>query len=997
MKTKISLLICILLAALFLSAVNSFGQALSGSSQKTGTTVALNSITIDGDASISGTLDVTGGTFFLGSWEGNSERPGISINYVDSDTAASSQLNWTATRAAHTWLWERGNGTQDGYIPMMKLDENHILTIYDTAGNAAIVLDPNQTSANGLSVEQSGTLSEQSSLTREERLEAWLESVLSGSDGELKSLLLSGLDSTLASQFASGGQITLASILASDTRLGGHLSGILRASGSGAYSTALGYETVASGDYSTAMGAWTVAEGEYSTAMGYYTTASNQYDIAMGHFSTASGGGAVAIGGGATASGNLSVALGYLTNASAGVSTAMGYTTTASGWGSTAMGAWNTTASGYVSTAIGSGVTASGVGSTAMGGDTHAAGYASTAMGAYTTASGGYSTAMGVQTVASGGYSTAMGRETTAIGESSIAMGAYTTATGAVSTAMGGYTKATADFATAMGAGPTASGWASTAMGHDTTASGYCSTAMGYQTIASGDYGAVAMGENTTASGHNSFAMGFMTTASGGRSFAMGENTTAQAYASTVLGRWNIVRGNSGSWDAADDLFVVGNGTITPSNAFVVQKNGDTTTYGNFNVSTQDGSYTSNSPGYTLFVKRGTGALPSMITQQSTQPNMQWNWQRTVAGGNSASAMTLDTSNRLILTGTATSNPPQLILDPNEGLTYGNSPILTQTAADARYIVNHAAGYNTVFPSVAMGLNTTASGDASTAMGYETKATGNGASTAMGHSTTASGDSSTAMGGWTTASGDFSTAMGGDAVASGYASTAMGHGSIASGSVSMAIGLSSTASGEYSNAQGFYTTASGNYSTAMGSYTLAAGHCSTALGYVSVASGSFSTAMGEMTIASGYASTAMGRETIAQAYASTVLGGFNVVQGSSNSWIATDDLFVIGNGTNASNPSNAFVVQKNGDTTVYGTLTISSTNGSTATTPSSLKISHDETIQRTNLTGAISITGEAQELSSGTTVVAPAGQAVLIVPQQGDLLMGDFTQGEEPL
>ena len=92
-KQKIQHIVFILLAVLFLSEVNSFGQALSGSSQKSsGTTVTLNGITIDGDASISGTLDVTGGTLFLGSWDGNAEHPGISINYVDSDVATASQL-----------------------------------------------------------------------------------------------------------------------------------------------------------------------------------------------------------------------------------------------------------------------------------------------------------------------------------------------------------------------------------------------------------------------------------------------------------------------------------------------------------------------------------------------------------------------------------------------------------------------------------------------------------------------------------------------------------------------------------------------------------------------------------------------------------------------------------------------------------------------------------------------------------------------------------------
>jgi hypothetical protein len=48
--------------------------------------------------------------------------------------------------------------------------------------------------------------------------------------------------------------------------------------------------------------------------------------------------------------------------------------------------------------------------------------------------------------------------------------------------------------------------------------------------------------------------------------------------------------------------------------------------------------------------------------------------------------MTLDASNRLILSGTATSNPPQIILDPNGGLSVNGNTILTQQAADLLYL-----------------------------------------------------------------------------------------------------------------------------------------------------------------------------------------------------------------------------------------------------------------------------------------------------------------------
>ena len=85
----------------------------------------------------------------------------------------------------------------------------------------------------------------------------------------------------------------------------------------GDYSTAMGYETIASEDYSTAMGNGTTASGTNSTAMGARTTASSGASIAIGFYTTASS--------------FASTAMGDYTEASGGTSTAMGYFTMASG------------------------------------------------------------------------------------------------------------------------------------------------------------------------------------------------------------------------------------------------------------------------------------------------------------------------------------------------------------------------------------------------------------------------------------------------------------------------------------------------------------------------------------------------------------------------------------------------------------------------------------------------------------------------------------------
>lgn len=82
----------------------------------------------------------------------------------------------------------------------------------------------------------------------------------------------------------------------------------------------------------------------------------------------------------------------------------------------------------------------------------------------------------------------------------------------------------------------------------------------------------------------------------------------------------------------------------------------------------------------------GTGGVGSSVTLRVTQPSAVWNWRR----GTSAIAMQLDASNRLILTGTAATNPPQLVLDPNGTVTMNGSSLLTRASADSLYLSSTA-------------------------------------------------------------------------------------------------------------------------------------------------------------------------------------------------------------------------------------------------------------------------------------------------------------------
>lgn len=178
------------------------------------------------------------------------------------------------------------------------------------------------------------------------------------------------------------------------------------------------------------------------------------------------------------------------------------------------------------------------------------------------------------------------------------------------------------------------------------------------------------------------------------------------------------------------------------------------------------------------------------------------------------------------------------------------------------------------------------------------------------------GANSFASGEGTIASGKLSVAMGEGNVASGANSTALGGLTIASGVGSTALGSFATASGLVSTAIGNSTTASGQFSTAMGGSTTASGNTSTAMGFGTISSGFHSTSMGSSTFSTGSHSTAMGLTTTARAHGSLTIGQFNdsIINSSPTTWIATDPVFIIGNGSSTFNRSNAITVLKNSKT-----------------------------------------------------------------------------------
>jgi hypothetical protein len=153
--------------------------------------------------------------------------------------------------------------------------------------------------------------------------------------------------------------------------------------------------------------------------------------------------------------------------------------------------------------------------------------------------------------------------------------------------------------------------------------------------------------------------------------------------------------------------------------------------------------------------------------------------------------------------------------------------------------------------------------------------------------------------------GEYATASGNNAVSIGSFGTASGNSSIVLGYNAAATTSEATALGAYSRAEGSRATAIGVSTYANGSESVALTG-GTADGNRSIAAGISSYAEGENSLAIGYA-------VRAKAYNSIALGRYNLTSAteSPDSWVGTDPLFVIGNGTGSAR-SNAILIRKDG-------------------------------------------------------------------------------------
>lgn len=135
----------------------------------------------------------------------------------------------------------------------------------------------------------------------------------------------------------------------------------------------------------------------------------------------------------------------------------------------------------------------------------------------------------------------------------------------------------------------------------------------------------------------------------------------------------------------------------------------------------------------------------------------------------------------------------------------------------------------------------------------------------------------------------------------------------ASGDHSLAVGGGVVASGDHSQAFGFGSVASGTRAHAEGSGTEASGTNSHSEGSSTIASGNSSHAEGSGSESLGNVSHAGGLNNTAETYSETVIGiNSTIIAGNATTFVATDPVFRVGNGTTTGARSDAFRVYKNG-------------------------------------------------------------------------------------
>jgi len=234
--------------------------------------------------------------------------------------------------------------------------------------------------------------------------------------------------------------------------------------------------------------------------------------------------------------------------------------------------------------------------------------------------------------------------------------------------------------------------------------------------------------------------------------------------------------------------------------------------------------------------------------------------------------------------------------------------------------------------------------------------------------------------GWeseTGSSADYALALGYRAAADGWAAVALGHEVVADDHHAVAIGYQTTAGEDFATAIGFDSTATGIRSFTLGSEGLASAKESMALGF----------------------------GVTANSYRSVVVGSFNATETSDDTnWDSDDAVFVVGNGENNANRSNAFAILKNGAVGIglWGEDLWTPANGGNNTEDSLLRVKGkiesteggfvltDGTVLAT--AGDIASSVDSYFIDDGNGNVSLVSSGALILTPQGDIPMFGVSQ-----
>jgi hypothetical protein len=644
------------------------------------------------------------------------------------------------------------------------------------------------------------------------------------------------------------------------------------------------------------------------------------------------------------ASGNYSVAIGREVKITGNTSFAFGCRVYAYGCYSIAFGCTNCVLGEYSN--------AFGYNHCVLGGYSNAFGYNNDV-------TGDYSTSIGGNIDVSGNYSFGGGISSNVIGDFAFAYGCISCANNNNSFAFGCRACSTGQFSVSFGEHLDSSGYGSILFGGFSQACRSRSLGIGYQVCSRGNH-STAIGCTLAANDLLETVFGRYNVTGTGSQFSWNSNENLFTIGN---GTDDTNRNNAfqilknGNTTIDGDLIVCGN---ISGNTFSGTSGGGTPAGNDYEIQfNSGGTFTADSKleynplknAFTAGYRCGTIGENSVVLG-GVDNNICYN-EASGSGSTALGLRTVASGNYSIAGGSYTN----AIGDSSIAL--GNNSCASGLRSVALGNSNDAVGeYSVSFgnqscatgnTSIAFGAGSEAYGDYSVAFGGNAQAWGN-SSTAFGGSTCAIGLASVAFGIQSCASDDGATAFGTCGNASGCRSTAFGFDTLANGCVATAFGHCTRATGDVSTAFGFDTVASGSYSTAFGNNTCALAGRSTAFGFNTCVTGAYGTAWGYNTKSTCYYSTAFGRDTLANEYYSTawgcasqanarhstafgdcaiandyneiVLGRYNISgTGSQTSWVSSENLFTIGNGTSTT-PNNAFQILKNGNTTIDGDLIV---------------------------------------------------------------------------